>query len=170
MTDLAKAIAMSGALNEGMLRELTKWRLPGVVVPDGQAFGTPEEAVEAIEEALTSAGQVEMRVTDLDVLKDFLVSRKEGKLYLVGEQGARGTWPVTFGVIDRRSHLDYIIPWNSDTIEMLLTNGESCLIDDKKKKIYFGSVTDLYFGEQKAFILCTPIREGHGKRSTSEQK
>ena len=161
---------MSGALNEGMLSELTKWKLPGVVVPEGQVFETPEEAVEAIEEALTGKSQVEVRVTDLDVLKNFLVSRKEGKLHLVGEQGAKGTWPVTFGVIDRRSHVDYIIPWNSDTIEMLLTNGESCLIDDNKKKIYFGSVTDLYFGEQKAFILCTPIREGHGKRSTSDQK
>lgn len=168
MTDLAKAIAMSGALNEGMLRELMKWRLPGVIVPDGQVFETPEAAVEAIEEALTGKSQVEVRVTDLDVVKNFLMNRREGKLHLVTDQGTRGTWPVTFGVIDRKSHFDYIIPWNSDTIEVLLTNGESCLIDDHKKKVYFGTVTDLYFGEQKAFILCTPIREGHDKRSTSE--
>lgn len=166
MSDLAKAIAMSGALDQSMLRELCKWRLPGVVVPDGGEFKTPEEAVEAIEEALTSAGQVELRVTDLDVLKNFLVSRKEGKLHLVSDKGTKGTWPVTYGVIDRRSHFDYIIPWNSDTIEMLLTNGESHLIDDRKKKIYFSTVTDLYFGSQKAFILCTPIREEHGKRNS----
>lgn len=168
MSDLAKAIAMSGAIDTNMLSELGKWKLPGVVIPEGGAFNTPEEAVDAIEEAITSASQVEVRVTDLDVLKNFLTSRKDGKLHLVTENGTRGTWPVTFGVIRRPTHVDYIIPWNSDTIEAMLTNGESYLVDDKKR-VYFGSVTDLYFGEQKAFILCTPIREGHGKRSTGNQ-
>lgn len=168
MSDLAKAIAMSGALDQDMLRELVRWRLPGVVVPNDGSFKTPEEAIEAIEEAVTSANQVEVRVTDLDILKHFLLSRKDGKLHLVTENGTKGTWPVTFGTITRLGQQLYIIPWNSDTIEGMMTNGESYLLDGKVK-IYFGEVTDLYFGEQKAFMLCTPIREGNGKRSTSHQ-
>lgn len=165
MSDLAKAMAQSGALDASMLQEFAKWRLPGVVLPEDGMFDTPEKAVEAIEDAMTSAEQVEVRVTDLDVLKSYLQTRKEGKLHIVNdEKGTKGTWNVTFGTIKRPSHIDYIIPWNASSIEELLTNGQSYLLDEKKK-VYFSLVTDLYFGEQKAFMLCTPIREGHGKRN-----
>lgn len=169
MSELAKAIAMSGALDTGMLRELSKWKLPGVVVPDEDGFSTPEAAVEAIEEAITGADQVEVRVTDLDVLKNFLQSRKEGKLHVVNdERDTQGTWSITFGTIRRLTHTDYIIPWNSDSIEALLTNGQTYLLDEKKK-VYFARITDLYFGDQKAFMLCTPIREGNVKRETKHE-
>ncbi len=164
MSDLSEAVARSGALDATMLSELTKWRLPGVAVPEEGQFATPEEAVEAIEEAMTSKDQVEIRVTDLDVLKSYLQSRKEGKLCIVNDdKGTSGTWKVTFGTIKRPGYTEYILPWNSDSIEILLTNGQSHLIDDKKK-IFFSLVTELFFGDQKAFVLCTPIREEHGKR------
>ncbi len=165
MSDLSNAIALSGAIDADMLRELTKWRLPGVVLPEGNPFASPEEAIEAIEEAMTSADQVEVRVTDLDILKYYLKTRKDGKLHVVAEHGAKGTYPVVFGTIDRTSHKDYIIPWRSQSIEELLTNGESYLLDDKKK-VYFSSVSELYFNDQKAFMVLTPSKESHGKRGT----
>lgn len=167
-SDLARAVTQSGVLDADMLRELSKWKLPGVVVPSEGGFTTPEEAIEAIEEAMTSAGQVEVRVTDLDILKNFLQTRKHGKLHVVAEDGTKGTLNVTFGTINRHNYVDYIIPWNNDSIEGILTNGESHLIDDKKK-IFFASVMDLYFEDTKAFMVCTPIREGNGKRSTNHQ-
>jgi len=168
MSELARAVTQSGALDETMLQELKKWKLPGVVVPEGDGFKSPEEAIEAIEEAMTSANQVEVRVTDLDILKNFLQTRKSGKLHLVTENGSSGTLNVTFGTINRRNYIDYIIPWNNDSIEAMLTNGESYLLDDKKK-VFFSSVLDLYFEDTKAFIICTPIREGNAKRSTDHQ-
>lgn len=172
MSDLSQAVARSGALDANMLRELVRWRLPGVVVPDDGQFNTPEEAVEAIEEAVTSKDQVEVRVTDLDVLKNFLQTRKTGKLHIVNDEGpseqeAKGTWSVTFGTIKRTNHTDYILPWNSDSIEALLTNGRSYLLDDKKR-VYFSLVTELYFGDQKAFIVCTPTKEDHAKRDSKQ--
>lgn len=168
MSDLSNAIALSGAIDADMLRELTKWRLPGVALPADDFFSSPEEAIEAIEDAMTSANQVEVRVTDLDILKHYLKTRKDGKLHVVAEHGAKGTYPVVFGTIERTSHKDYIIPWRSDSIEELLTNGESYLIDDKKK-VYFSSVSELYFGAQKAFIVLTPSKEAHGKRNADHQ-
>lgn len=164
MSDLSNAIALSGAIDADMLRELTKWRLPGVALPAGDLFASPEEAIEAIEDAMTSANQVEVRITDLDVLKHYLKTRKDGKLHVVAEHGAKGTYPVVFGTIDRTSHKDYIIPWRSNSIEELLTNGESYLLDDKKK-VYFSAVNELYFDDQKAFMVLTPSKEAHGKRS-----
>lgn len=164
MSDLSKAVVLSGALDANMLKELTRWKLPGVTLPAEGQFTTPEEAVEAIEEAMTGRELVEVRVTDLDVLKCYLQSRKDGKLRIVNdERGTSGSWPVVFGVIKRPRHTDYILPWNSDSIEALLTNGQSYLLDGKKK-VYFSLVTELYFGDQKAFILCTPAKEDHGKR------
>lgn len=168
MSDLARAITQSGALDENMLREMMKWKLPGVVLPETEAFQSPEEAVEAIEEAMTSANQVEVRVTELDVLKTYLQTRKRGKLHLVTENGTTGDFPVTFGTISRLTHVDYIIPWDSDSVEVLLTNGQSYLLDDKKK-VYFGTVMELFFEDNKAFIVCTPIREGNDKRKPSHQ-
>lgn len=167
-SDLARAVIQSGALDTDMLRELNKWKLPGVIVPSEAGFSTPEEALEAIEEAMTSADQVEVRVTDLDILKNYLQTRKSGKLHIVTEDGSRGQLNVTFGTINRRNYVDYIIPWNNDSIEAILTNGESHLLDDKKK-IYFSAVMDLYFEDTKAFMVCTPIREGNGKRGTDHQ-
>lgn len=167
MSELARAVLQSGAIDEGMLRELNKWKLPGVVVPSEDGFKSPEEAIEAIETAMTSASQVEVRITDLDILKNWLQTRKSGKLHLVTENGTTATLPVTFGIINRHNYVDYIIPWNNDSIEVMLTNGESYLLDEKKK-VFFSSVMDLYFEDTKAFIVCTPIREGNGNRNTDQ--
>ncbi len=164
MSDLAKAVARSGALDAGMLREFGKWKLPGVVTPSEDGFTTPEEAVAAIEEALTSEDQVAVRITDLDVVKHYLQSRRRGKLHVVNsEKETSGAWPVTYGIIHRNNQDEYIIPWNSDSIEDLLTNGETYLATEDKQKVYFSTITDLYFGQQKAFMLCIQ-RKTNGRK------
>lgn len=160
MSELAKVMALSGALDEGMLKEFSKWKLP-IVVPDDDPYDSPEEAIEAIEEALTSAGQVEVRATDLDVLKQFLRTQRNGKLHLVTSK-EKTTVQATFGVTAMG---EYIIPWRGDSIVDMLTNGESHLLDGKRK-VFISDVQELYFGDTKVFILCTPIKEKkHGKHS-----
>ena len=168
MSDLSEAVARSGAIDADMLRELTRWKLPGIALPEGGQFTTPEEAVEAIENAVTGEHQVEVRVTDLDVLKCYLQTRKQGKLCIVNdEKGTSGTWKVTFGVVQRPGHVEYVLPWSADSIEDLLTNGRSYLLDGNKK-LYFSLVTELFFGDQKAFILCTPLRDDHDKHKSEQ--
>jgi hypothetical protein len=159
MTGLASAVAQSGALDEGMLRELAKWRLP-LELPDSAAtpFETPEEAVDAIEEAVESRAAVEVRATDLDVLKQYLATATKGKLHIV-TQLENGTFPVTYGLT---KFGDYIIPWQADSLVEFLTNGESYL-QAKGGKVYFSTVQELYFGERKVFIQCTPHRETNGR-------
>lgn len=158
MTELAKAVAQSGALDADTLREIAKWRLP-LELPQDDPFDSPEEAVEAIEAAMESKAAVEVRATDLDVLKQYLATATKGKLHIVTEH-ENGAFAVTYGTTMLG---DYIIPWQSDSLVEYLTNGESYL-QGKAGKVYFSAVQDLYFGERKVFIQCTPQKESHGTR------
>lgn len=158
MSDLTKAVALSGAIDVEMLREFSKWKLP-VDVPNGdELYESPEEAIAAIEDAMTGSEQVEIRTTDLDVLKQFLRTKRKGKLYLTTSKGS-GTIDIDFGV---SAMGEYIIPWSADSIIDIMTNGESHVLD-VRRKVFVTEVTELYFGGNKAFMLCTPRREQHAK-------
>lgn len=157
MSELTKAVALSGAIDPDMLREFTKWRLP-VELPEGDFYDSPEEAIEAIEYALTGSDQVEVRTTDLDSLKQFLRTKRKGKLHLTTSKGS-GTIDIEFGV---SAMGEYIIPWNADSIAEIMSNGESYILD-VRRKVFVTDVTELYFGGNKAFMLCTPAKEHHGK-------
>ena len=159
MSDLAKAVSLSGAINSEMLRELAHWRLP-IDLPEGDPFESPEEAIAAIEDAMTGSEQVEIRTTDLDVLRQYLRTKRKGKLHLSASRGS-GTIDIEFGV----SVLgEYIIPWNADSIVDIMTNGESHILD-VRRKVYVTDVTELYFGNSKAFMLCTPRKDRNVKPS-----
>lgn len=164
MSELTRAVALSGALGPDQLQELMKWRLP-VELPEDQPYETAAEAVGAIEDALTSENQVEVRVTDLEVLRAFLSSKQEATMHVFNEQTKqRGSWPIQIGHIQRLKLVEYIIPWRGDAIEDLLTNGETYVVlRGSKQKIYFSRVQDCYFGEQKVFIICTPNPGSNGK-------
>ena len=47
----ARDVALSGALDVEMIRELSKWKLP-IEVPEDDPYESPEEAIEAIEDAI----------------------------------------------------------------------------------------------------------------------
>lgn len=159
MTELSVAVAQSGALDEGMLRELAKWRLPlELPATSDELFATPEEAVEAIEEAVEGKAAVEVRATDLSVLKQYLTTADKGRLHIVTAVES-GAFPVTYGTT---KFGDYIIPWQADSLVEYLTNGESYL-QAKGDKVYFSTVQELYFGARKVFIQCTPYRDHNGR-------
>lgn len=150
MTALAVVMAQAGALDEDMLRELAKWRLPVQLDTAAEPFEEPEEATEAIEEALTGKEAVEIRATDLNALKQYLKTNAKGRLRIKTEDEDE-TFSVSFGTTTTGGIL---IPWQSDSLEEHLTNGDSYLLHNGKR-FFFARVEDLFFGEKKAFILCT---------------
>lgn len=156
MSKLTEAIALSGALDQAMLGEILKWRLPATV-PEGEPYTTADEAVAAIEDAQSSYDQVEIRVSDPDALRHYMTTRKPGKLRVVMED-ATSTFDWEYGVTPMG---DYILRWNDGTNTDVLCNGETCLLDGKRK-VFFGRVQDLYFGDQRMFILCTPRKLTNG--------
>jgi hypothetical protein len=157
VSDLTKAVLMSGAIDSGMLQELSKWKLPIDTVED-KPYESPEEVIAAIEEALTGADQVELRTTDLDILKQYFRTCRPGKLVL-NTEGGNGEIDIRFGV---SSMGEYIIPWNADSIVEFILDKESYLLD-VRRKVFMSEVQELYFGPDKVFMLCTPDKERYVK-------
>jgi len=153
MSELTRVMAQSGALDPSMLQEFAKWKLP-IEVPDDDPLDTAEEVVEAIEAAVESQEQVEIRATDLDVLRQYMRTQAKGKLHISTEL-EKGSFPVTYGTT---KFGEYIIPWQAESLVDYLTNGESHL-KVGGNQVYFATVQELFFGDRKVFILCTPRRK-----------
>lgn len=155
MGELSKAIIRSGVIDQRFLQEMAKWKLPQTI-PDEPPFTTSDEVVAAIEEAQESANQVEIRVSDPDALKQFLKTKQPCRLVLkYEEQSAKFDWE--YGTSPTG---DYILQWGADIEADILCNGESYLWNGTSK-VYFSRVQDLYFGDKRVFVLCTP-RKSNG--------
>jgi hypothetical protein len=160
-TPLAEAIAKAGVLDEGMVHELIKWKAPVDLPEEVPLAKDPLVAVTQIQEAIESEEQVISRHTELDMLKHFLETKKSGKLHVVTEHDSADL-EASFGRVQTKKKDgpaklgDYIIPWMSESIEDVMTNGETFLLDGRRK-IYFEEVRECFFGETKVFIICTPV-------------
>jgi hypothetical protein len=156
MSKLGKAVAASGAIDEGMLQELQKWKVP-LNLPDTVELETDVDAViSRIQEAISDKEMVEIRDTDLDLLKRFLRDRKKGRLYLVSDStGEKTNFTIRYCVT---STGEYAIPWESESIEDMLVADGSYLKTDEGR-VYFHTVRECFFGEHKAFIVCSGTLE-----------
>lgn len=153
---LAEAISQSGALDPEQLAEFIRWRLP-VDVPEIPLGRSSEEVIQAFQQALEDDDSLKTRFTDLDILKQYLDTQKKGRLHLIPSGSVT---QIVFGL----SALgEYIIPWKDDTIEDVMTNGESFLSHDGKK-VFFRLVRELFFDDRKVFMLCEPWKDGEDAR------
>ncbi len=158
MRPIAYAVVRTGVIPKEALAELQKWGLPVDLIAEEKVatIHDPEQVVHIIRDALEASDQVMLRDTDLDIIKRFLNPefRREGKLHLKYED-EKGTTKVIFS---RGSLKEYIIPYRSDSIVDMMTNGESCLKykDDEgnNQTVYFSDVRELFIGDRKAFMIC----------------
>jgi hypothetical protein len=153
--NLKEEMVKSGIVDPVMLKELSIWGAPIEEVFDmdwDDAPHTLEEVLLRIRQAVEDRDRVEIRSTDLDIMRRYLEHQEEGKLHLED--------PIT----DQKSNIkvffartgmgQIIIPWRSETIEDLLISPESYLkVGDTK--LFFGAVEELFFGKQKTFLLCS---------------
>lgn len=159
MSALASIILRSGIVPDEAIKEFRRWRLP---LPEDNNAANPllsdrkltaDGLVEAIEQAMQDEGYVLTRETDLDVLDMFLTSMRPAVLHLFTE--TQKDVAVRTMVGRHRTRGDYILPWQTDSINDWLTNGETYL-EDGDKQVYFSQANDLFYGSVKAFVLCTP--------------
>jgi len=160
MRPLGKAAIRAGLIDDDALREMQRWRMvPQLEDEDLEPVGSVEEAVQLIQDALEAEEQVRLQSTDLDVLRHYLEpkNQRRGRLVIVNhETDTRGSKNITFCITPSRG---YAIPWTSETVEELMTNGFTYLSykeegDEKPRRVYFTSVDELYFGDIKAFMVC----------------
>lgn len=165
MSQLTDIIIKSGIIPESMIAEMKRWGMP-VEEPAApksiEAEGmTLKQLCTSIEEAIESEGYVLTRETDLEAIPQYLNSMQPAKLHVVLEDGSGSDFEVQVG---KNQAGEYIIPWRSDSITDLLTNGETYLKVDAEK-IFFSSARELFYGNNKAFVVCAPsTRETDGQR------
>lgn len=158
--NLKEEMVRSGIVDKDMVTELSIWGAPLSEIFEMDWEDEPkstEEALERIRQAIEDRDQVEIRATDLDVMRYYLDNQEEGKLHLEDTvSGQKSNIKVFFA---KAKTGEVIIPWRSETIEDLLINPGSYLrVGDCK--LYFGVVQELFFGKQKTFLLCTVAEVG----------
>ena len=144
-----RAVLHSGLVDRNTVSELQRWGYlrdldEGVL---NSTLQSSEEVVGALRDVLESEGMVEIRDTDLDIIKTWMKDQRKGRLVIHGE-----AIPVTFCTLLTG---EYAIPWMGETISSTLLDGESHL-KLKRRKVYFRDVREVYFGEVKAFMVCSP--------------
>lgn len=154
---LATAILKTGLIDDEVIREIRKWGISFEGL-DHKEEGKPrslKDLVHVLENALQSAEMVAEKVTDADAIRVFLATQKIGTLH-VHIEGQSASFDVPYG---KNNLGEYIFPWQGETLADELTNGITYLLPDPKNeenKVFFNSVRELYYGDQKAFMVCAP--------------
>jgi len=152
MSDLSSIILRSGLINENTLREFRRWGFPAGEMPPKEEFAaepSPETLARAIADAIEDADFVLIRETDLEAVPRFLDGMCTAVLHVVLEESGHD-----IEVQASRNGKQWIIPWRSESITDVLTNGETYLRVDGKR-FYFCDAHDLFYGKHKAFVACT---------------
>lgn len=152
---VTKAVLETGLVDEASLSQLRKW---GLLDDKGQPSdwdGQPVAVVDCIQKALESVDMVQIRDTDLDAARAFLTSRQKGKLHLPSPEDEGKVIPVSveFCITELG---EYLLPWKSEGVQSLLADRRTYLKPVGKQRVSFDDVRELFFGDQKAFLVCTP--------------
>ena len=159
MNPITMAVLKAGLISPAMLKEMK--RISPHITPDAEVNEPVdlELAARFVEDALQSDEYVLMRETDLEAVRQYAETTR--RLVLHVEDGeSTGDIEVTAGLT---SLGEYIIAWKSESIRAMMTNGLTYLVDGAVR-VFFRDVRELFFGEYKAFMVCTPsVREPHGQ-------
>jgi hypothetical protein len=153
MHSIAAAVAHSGLLSKEALAEFKRW---GFVIDAPEIIlEKPEDVVQVLEEALQDEGLVLIRETDFEAVESYIRGQTVGTLHVVVEgadEDLSSDIECSFGLLATG---EYIIRWYSESIEDVMTNGKTYL-EVKGEKVFFVRCRELFFGDTKSFIVCTP--------------
>ena len=175
MRPLTLAVIQAGLVDPSVLNECKRWGMIPRDLDTTVQEKDAELAVQCIQDALEDERQVRLQHTDLDLLKFYLdkSNQRTGQLVLKDEEaGTKATKNIVFAC---RSHFpaskqlspghsaqEYIIPWISESITDILTNGATYLRYEKDGQhvhVRFFNVEEMFFGDTKAFLVCKGIEE-----------
>lgn len=159
MRPIALAAVRAGLVDQNTVNLFKHWgALPrdmSVEVDDD-----PTAAIERVQEALEAEGQVRLQSTDLDILHYYLdpENQEKGQLIVVDDElGTKASKTVTYARRVLPGLEQYIIPWVSESVIEVMTNGETHLrrrTENGTVKKHFTEVTEMFFGDFKAFMVC----------------
>jgi hypothetical protein len=168
MNEFTRVMLKSGLITQQQLDELKAFRVPSI--PPEAEVQPPvslQEAAQAIEQVLQSEGMVLVRETDLESVQQYIQHAEHGILHIDAtdpKDPVDVTNETDIQIMYSRTVLkEYMIPWRSEGIADLLTNGASYLINAQGEQVHFRQVRELFFGDQKSFMVCSPRDTTEGK-------
>jgi hypothetical protein len=158
---LTQAVLESGLVDSDTLTQLVRWRMLSADEVEDYAknlANTPDSIVQKIHTALDSGDAVEVRDTDPDVIAHFLQTRRKAKLHVPNPDAEGKTLgiPVEYSV---NKMGEYLIPWTSEGIRDLMLDELTYIKPVGEPRVYFADVRELFYGDHKAFMVCTPAEK-----------
>lgn len=157
MNPLTHAVLKAGLVSPSMLKEMK--RFSSTIDPEAEPEEPKslEEAVKLIDDALQSEQYVLVRETDLEIVRQYAETVRTTALHVEVDDGMKSDMDVTYG---KTPIGEYIIAWKSESIRDMMTNGLTYLVEEGAH-VFFKDVRELFFGEQKAFMVCVPSTVEH---------
>lgn len=152
MNPITAAVLKAGLITPTQLQEMK--RFSPAIDPDAEA-GEPadlETAASLVEQAFQSEEYVLIRETDLEAVRQYVETASLGMLHLeMGDEVA--DLEVKYG---KTAGGEFIVAWSGESIAAAMTNGQTYLQVPPSSHVFFKDVRELFFGEQKAFMVCKP--------------
>ena len=115
---VTRAILETGLFDEAAAAQLRRWGLLTTVAEE-QNFKDPDAVVDRIRQAMEGEDLVELRDTDLDVVRTYLNDRVKGKLCVPTPEDESRIVPLKLEYCLTKMG-EYVIPWMSEGIQDLL--------------------------------------------------
>ena len=159
---IMQVVVDSKIVDDDALAQLQRWMQPGldnVAASSSEGVVVSAESIaQAMLEAMTDGDAVELRSTDMDIVREYLAHSRKAKLHVPNpEPGGRETIgiPVQYCLTKMG---EVVIPWTSEAINDTLLDPVTYLKPVGQDRIYFADVRELFYGEHKAFMVCEPVR------------
>lgn len=154
---VAKAVVEAGIVDQDALAQLQRWGFALDLQPGAEPIVSAAEVAQRILDAVGSDEEVELRSTDLDIIKDYISSRQKARLHVPDPEDEDKTVgiPIEYCLTQMG---EVIIPWTSESINDMLLDDRTYLKPTGQARIYFSDVRELFYGDHKAFVVCTPMK------------
>lgn len=154
--NLAQSLARIGLVPQEMLQQFYRWRLldedPG---PEKFDCISVNAFMDKLRRILEDTSYALIRETDMDILRRYLSTQKVAKLMVSTESAQTAEIDVAYGTTLTG---EYIFPWQGASIADLMTNGLTHLLvplgGNRYEAVYFSDVSEAFFDEYKAFMVC----------------
>lgn len=157
-SEVVKTVVESGIVDANSLAQLQRWGfITDLDIKEAEQTITATEVCERILEAVESKAAVEMRHTDLDVVRDYLETRRSARLHVPNPEEPGKTLSIPMEFCETRLG-EIVLPWSSDAIADMIVHEQTYLKPTGEARIYFADVRELFYGEHKAFMICTPAK------------
>ena len=150
----ARAVVEVGIVDKDALAQLRRWGFPLDCAAPEDVVLPPGEATKRIMEAVSSEESVEVRDTDLDIVREYMGQRLAAKLHVPNPEEGKATIGIPVEYC-RTTLGEVVIPWTSEAISDILLDPMTYLKPLGQPRLYFVDVRELYYGDHKAFLVCS---------------